>query len=210
MNELFKDYRAGEVLSAKEFNKLTGAVERLASEGRLSGPGVVEQSIGNVKGRGFKPRPIIMVRLLADVLPQNSSQYVEEVQAGDVNEGYNAVALWWDDDSKQWETTSTDQHDGNRVTVVLLEDQSGWRPLVTGDSIPVMWRADVGAYVPIDTREVAVVTINGPATGGYYPASIMAWDSDTATWFAWGSCYVIDVGSVSSTIPGSGFSGTVP
>lgn len=210
MNEEFRDYRAGEVLSAREFNKLTGVVERLAREGPISAPGYAEQNVGQIKGRGVKNPPMLMVRLLSDVLPQNSTQYDETGSDYDPNEGYNAVAMWWDDDAKQWERTDTEQHDGNRVVVVLLEDQSGWRPLVAGDTIPVMWRADVGAYVPLETREASIVIINGPATDGYYPASMVAWDSDTAVWFVWASCYVIDVGSAAGAGSTGGFTGTVP
>lgn len=207
---LFHDYRAGERLSAAEFNKLTEAVEKLTREGRLSAAGYAEQQLGNIKGKGIKARPIVMARLLVDVLPQNSAQFSDEVASYDPNEGYNAVVLNWDESGKQWEESSTDQSSGDRITVVLLEDQAGWRPLVAGDSIPVMWRSDVGAYVPIETREAAVITINGPATGGYYPASIIAWDSDSETWFVWASCYVLDVGSAAGGGSTGGFSGTVP
>lgn len=202
--ETFRRSDAGDQLSASEYNKLKKSVERLFNESPLQGDGAGESTVGGMKGRALKTPKIIMVRLLADVVPQNSAQYEPTISANDPNEGFNAIVQVWDEDSREWADTPS----GEKCTVILNDDAQGWRPLLADDRLPCIWSRDAQGYVPLEKRESAVVIVtSGPDSSGYYSGNVVKWDSDSETWITGGACYVLDVGSGAA---GSGFTGTVP
>lgn len=176
MKETFRDSQAGDQLSASEYNKLKDAVERLAEPRPRDEP---------------KAGRIIMVRILTDVVPMNSTLYTgDTIDAEDPYEGYNAWVQVWDNDNREW----TDKDDGEKVTVIVGDDGQGWRPLVIDDIIPVRFSPDAQAYIPLEKRESAVVIVTGgPDTDGYYPGFVVKWDSDSQTWVLGNACYVMDV-----------------
>lgn len=195
MKETFDDAVAGDRVSAREYNKLTGAVEMLAGAGPPAGQQAVD--VGGVSGEAQHVPGLVVVRITGIVVPESSNIYEDSLtDRTDVNgdtgaDAFNAVVQVWDDDLPGW----ADSPAGDCAEVIVLDDQTGWRPLVVGDILPVFWKRTAGRYVPVETRESAIVLVSsGPDADGFYGGQIVAWASETETWISRGECYVLDVG----------------
>lgn len=194
--ETFKDVHRGERLSAREYNKLTNAVEEVQASGPPAGQQGMD--VGGVRGQAQNPHgEILMVRILGTIVPQSSTLFSEAaayIAAGEnpASEGFNAVIQVWDSDNRRW----ADSPDQDGAEVVVMDDQTGWLPVVAEDIIPVVWKKNLGAFAPLERRESAIVMITGPVdSDGYYPAVTVVFDSETATWSSRVQCYLIDIGS---------------
>lgn len=202
MKENFKDVHAGGQISAREFNKLTNRVEEVG--GASPGYGEQELDIGGVRGKAKTPRELIMVRITGIVIPESSELYADsltyhtDAKGNTGEDAYTAVLQRWDNQYNKWVDDATDPDTGDKdgdpscVNLVVLDDRTGWRPLVVDDVIPCVWKKEAGKYVPLETREAAVTMITGALdSDGFYPGAIMVWDSDTKTWKVRGLCWIL-------------------
>jgi len=196
VKEIFKRAVAGDRPSASEFNKLTNATAKRENAGPPYGSQMVD--LGGVRGIAQNPPEFLVVRIVGIVVPESSRLYdsskenATDPQGNRGEEAYNAIQQVWDEDTLAW----VDHPNLECSDVIVLDDQTGWRPLVVDDILPVRWKRDAGRYVPLESREAAVVMATGGAdASGYTPGVIVVFESESEMWVPRGSCWILDVGS---------------
>ena len=184
MKEIFKDVEAGQPISAAEYNRRGQLLNRLANEGR--GDGVDGIDAGGVRAKNTNPRDILFVRITAVTVPQSSALYV-------ATNNFNAAVLVWDEGTNAW----VDDAAGAQVAVVPLRDGQGFLPLEAGRKIAVRYNTTVGAYVPLETPDVAVVVPTSASldADGMQDGKRIMYDSDAKKWVTLEDIYVLRIGT---------------
>lgn len=198
MKESFREVEAGDPVSAAEYNRLQRVAELLDAETAAGGAQIAQ--VGGVRGQTLRPPSILVVRITAITVPEGSSLYNDSLThrfdpvtgAANAND-YNAIIQVYDRDLSDW----VDDPDARRVEVTILDDASGWRPLQKGEILPVVWNRPAAKYVPLETRESAVVmaTSSERDADGMVPGVVLAWSSELKTWITLRECYILDIGS---------------
>jgi len=201
VKETFRKAVVGDRPSASEFNKLTNATAKRENAGPPYGEQMVD--LGGVRGTAKAPPEFLVVRIVGIVVPESSPLYeaskadATDPQGNRGEEAYNAIQQVWDEDELKW----TDHPNLECNDVIVLDDQTGWRPLVENDILPVRWKKDAGRYVPLESREAAIVMATGAADeSGYTPGVIVVFESESEMWVPRGVCWIVDVGSQESAV----------
>lgn len=198
MNEDIPDVKPGEPIWAVNENRVRRAITALDAEGPPTG--MQQAKLAAVRGIANQRPGKMMVRITSHIVPQSSIWYpiaIENQTEGPL--AFNAVMQVWDDQNLKWVDDPThatyDAPYEAALNVIVMDDQQGWRPLTKGDIIAVEWHKDAGFWVPIHSREVAVVMTDGspPDDEGFYSGWRVVYDSDQKQWVQKEEVYILDV-----------------
>jgi hypothetical protein len=188
MKERFRDARAGDPVSARTMNRLYDVAEAFANSGPVAGGGAFHSK--DFKGQLGKDAGLLVVRLDWIIPPENSAAWIDlQTRGYDPATMHNATVLVWDAEAQEW----ADDPTARMVTVSNPDSTTYFRPLVADAVIPVGYDRASGKYFPLFRREQEVVQVTGPEDAeGFYPAVILAFDSETQAWQTVGDCWLID------------------
>lgn len=191
MKRLIGTARAGEPISAREWNKIGDAARGAEMAGPTAGSNNID--VGGVSGVSDGTISIRMVRIIHPVIADASTQVADNNAANPDPQKYNAWFQVWDTNAQAW----ADEPGGDKCDVSLVDDAAGWLPLLKEARLPVFWNNAAGKWLPIERTEASVVMItsNVADSDGFKPGVRFAFNSDTKAWIVVEEILVIDVGA---------------